>query len=219
VSNSKNNVSGLMNQLSRANSSNLHFSEFIQPLISSTTSRTASGSIAASSLGLRSLSVGSSEKLQGIQFGRPSSNTTPTSSSSGSAWKSLLSQTASGGLASVLSGGLSSITGLGGLISDITSLFGGSSKAAPPPLALFSLPDSIQQTAYVSSKGTSVYSGDVVEQNTKSSGSSAIYTSSGVVSQTAQSAAAAPLNSAAIAQAVKSALLTSNTLGDVIAEL
>src|SRR5581483_733536 len=124
--------------------------------------RTASGSIAAASLGLRSLSAGSSEKLQSIQFGRPSSNTTPTSSSSGNAWKSVLSQTASGGLASVLSGGLSSIAGLGGLISDITSLFGGSSKAAPPPLALFSLPDSIQQTAYVRSKGTSLYSGDVV---------------------------------------------------------
>jgi hypothetical protein len=64
-----------------------------------------------------------------------------------------------------------------------------------------------------------VYSGDVVDQTGKSSNSSAIYTSGGLASQTAQSGTAAPLNSAAIALAVKSALLTSNTLGDVIAEL
>jgi hypothetical protein len=172
----------------------------------------------ASSFGLNSLSIGSTEKLPGIQFGKPSSNGSSSSTSDGSAWKGLLSQTASGGLSSLLSGGLSSIAGLGGLISDITNLFG-SSKAAPPPLVLFSLPDSVQQTAYVSSKGAGVYGGDAADPSVTTSSSSGIYTTGGIVNNGSQNATSLSTNSTVIAQAVKNALLTSNTLGDVIAEL
>ncbi|HZS55930.1 MAG TPA: hypothetical protein VFA65_16125 [Bryobacteraceae bacterium] len=161
----------------------------------------------------------STEKLRSIQFGKPSSNESSTESPSGSTWEGLVSQTASGGISSLLGGGLSSIAGLGGLISDITSLFG-SSKATPPPLTLFSLPDSVQQSASLSSKGVNVDVGGAAASNvTMSRGASGIYTSDGLINNDAQSAGSTSTNNAAIAQAVKSALLTSNTLGDVIAEL
>lgn len=220
MSNSDNELSSLINQLSRGSSANLSLSKFIQPLTASTpTGSTSSSSLNAAASGVKSLSVGSSEKLQSIQFGKPSNNSTSTASSGSNVLENLLSQAASGGLSSALSSGLSSIAGLGGLISSITNLFGGSSKAAPPPLVLFSLPDSIQQTAYVSSSGTTAYGGDSVEQSSKLGSGSAIYTTSGVVKNASQSAAPASTDSTSIAQAVKNALLTSNTLGDVIAEI
>lgn len=219
MSNSNNQLSSLMNQLSRSSSSELNLSKFIQSLVaSSSSSDSAMSSLSATSLGLKTLSEGSTEKLQSIQFGKPSSNNTSSTPSS-NLLTGLLSQTASGGLASALTGGLSSFAGLGGLISGIAGLFGGSSKAAPPPLALFSLPNSIQQTAYVGSNQTTVYAGDSVDQTVKSATTSAVYTTGGVVNNTGRSAPPATTDGSSIAQAVKNALLTSNSLSDVIAEI
>ena len=132
--------------------------------------------------------------------------------------QSLLSQASSGGLSSALSGGLGSIAGIGGLFADIRSLFGGS-KSTPPPLVLFSLPNSVQQTAYIGSSGASVYAGDAVEQSNQTSTGSGVYTSSTVVNNSGKNGVSSTTDSTAIAQAVKNALLSSNSLGDVIAEL
>ena len=216
MSSSENKTPNLLTQLTRSNSTNLDFSKFIEPLVLSSKSSSTASTISASSMGLKTLPIGSDEKLTSIQFGKPSNNST-SSSSGGSALTSLLSQTASGGVASVVGGGLSSIAGLGGLVSQISNLFG--SKSAPPPLVLFSLPNSVQQTAYVGSNGTSVYAGDSVAQSAKPTCGSGIYTSGGVGNNSNRVVTQAPADRAAIAQAVKSALLTSSTLGDVITEL
>lgn len=214
MSNSKDELSSLINQLTSSRSE-LDLSKFIQPLMAnSSSSSTATSSLSVASLGLKTLSEGSSEKLKSIQFGKPSNNNTSTTPSS-NLLTGMLSQAASGGFANALTGGLSSFAGLGGLISGISSLFGGSSKAAPPPLALFSLPDSIQQTAYVGSNQTT----DSMEQNTKPATTSAVYTTGGVVNNTGRSAPPATTDGSSVAQAVKNALLTSNSLSDVIAEI
>ena len=219
VSNTNTGLSALINQLSRNKVSvDLELSKYIQPLLLHTgTDSNSSASENVSSSGLKTLAEGSEAKVANIRFGTPSSNVTSTSSS-GSTWEGLLSSTLSGGLSSVLGGGLGSIAGLGGLISSITSLFGGSSNAAPPPLALFSLPDSIQQTSYVSSKSSSDVSASGRSSASAAKGS-AIYTSTGLTTNTTSSSASSRANNAGIAQAVKSALLSSSTLGDVIAEL
>lgn len=139
----------------------------------------------------------------GIKFGSPSSSKTATSQSGGSVWGSLLKQTASGGVSSVFSGGLGSIAGLGGLISGIASLFGGGGGSTLPPLVDFQLPASQTQTVYVSSNSGSTYQGSptLPAGNAGSSGQSFQY------------------QSAQIAQAVKTALLNSSSLNDVIAEI
>ncbi len=222
MSNSKNPLSVLIDQLVGPKSSALAFSRFVQPLIAanSSTSKSTSASEPLGSLGLKASSALFAPAVKSIGFGKPSSNTTPASSSTGSTWQGLLSQTASGGLASALTGGLSSIAGLGGLISDIGKLFGGgSSKPAPPPLTLFSLPTSIQQTAYLASNGAHVYAGDSADQPPKAGPTLPIYTTTGMANTAGHNPVSAATDSAAIAQAVKNALLTSNTLGDVIAEL
>lgn len=140
----------------------------------------------------------------GIKFGSPSSGRSSTSQSSGGEWGNLLKQTASGGVASVFSGGLGSIAGLGGLISGIASLFGGGGgNSALPPLVDFQLPVSQTQTVYVSSSGASTHEGSptLPTNNSGPTGSPFQY------------------QSTQIAQAVKNALLNSSSLNDVIAEI
>lgn len=138
----------------------------------------------------------------GINFGSPSSSKS-TSSQPSSVWSSVLKQTASGGISSALSGGLGSIAGLGGLISGIASLFGGAGSSTLPPLVDFQLPASQTQTVYVSSNGASTYQGSPTLPTSTSS-------------STAQSF---QYQSTQIAQAVKTALLNSSSLNDVIAEI
>ncbi len=149
----------------------------------------------------------------GIKFGSPSNNRT-TASQGTSEWANLLKQTASGGISSAFGGGLlNAIGGLGGLVSSIAGLFGGSKKAEAP-LTLFQLPNSQAQTVFVSSKTAGSAS-----LNTSSGGVSgssnalSSTTGQGVQSQTFQH------QSAEIAQAVKQALLNSSSLNDVIAEI
>lgn len=218
MSNTNTGLGALINQLSRKASIDLGPSKYIQPLLlSSGTGSNFATSQKTSSLGLKNLAEGSEEKVGSIKFGSPSSNVTSTSSS-GNTWEGLLSNTISGGLSSALGGGLGSIAGLGGLISSITSLFGGSSNAAPPPLALFTLPDSIQQTSYVRSKSSSDVSASAQSSASAAKGS-ALYTSTGLTANRTRSTVSESASNAGIAQAVKSALLNSSTLGDVIAEL
>jgi hypothetical protein len=111
------------------------------------------------------------------------------------------------------------MAGLGSLISGITSLFGGSSQTAPPPLNLFSLPNSIEESTYVASSAGRSYPGRANQDSNGNATSSAKYTSSVLEKNTQQSSTITPIDSTAIAQAVKNALLSSNTLADVILEL
>lgn len=157
---------------------------------------------------------------RGITFGTPSSSSTK-STSSGSEWSNLFKQATSSGVSSVFSGTFGSIGGLGSLISGLVGLFGSGGKSTPPPLVRFQLPDSQQQTVYVNTERNAVYQGSVVENTGASSSNSGIYASSGVTTNT-QSASNPQWiqdHSSQIAQAVKNAILNSNSLNDVIAEI
>jgi len=142
--------------------------------------------------GTKATSIGGINPSAGINFGRPSSTKTPTPTS-GTDWGKLLEQAASGGLASALGGsfGLGSIAGLGSIVSSIASLFAGEKKA-PSPLQEFQLPASQNLTISVGTNGASG-------------------TAAGTQSLQDQSMQ--------IAQAVKTALLHSSSLNDVIAEI
>lgn len=200
-----NNLSGLLKQLTSQKIDGQSLNRLLTATSMTTqmqagTERTVKPPKAADT---RTSSLGAKTEPTGIRFGSPSSNKTG-ASQSGSEWGKLLQQTASGGVASALNGGgLGSIAGLGGLISGIASLFGGGSKATLAPLVQFQLPNSQTQTVYVSSNGGSTYQGSptLPTSGLGSSGQPFQY-------QNAQ-----------IAQAVKTALLNSSSLNDVIAEI
>ncbi|HSU33367.1 MAG TPA: hypothetical protein VLJ11_19220 [Bryobacteraceae bacterium] len=191
-------------------------------------SATSSGSASpGAQRDLKSLSLLTKSSLTGIQFGSPSSSGTSSaaSSSNGSVWGSLLGQTTSGsGLAGLLSSGVASlgkIDPIGAVISGIASLFGGGGKATLPELNRFQLPTSQEQTIYVGSKGTTAYQGNSVQQAATTQPSGGTY---GVTGQ-AQSGPANTDpqwfldNSNHIAQAVRNAMLNSNSINDVVSEV
>jgi hypothetical protein len=146
-----------------------------------------------------------------IDFGRlPAEKTSSSKSSNG--WTDFLKHAASSGVSSALgsSFGFGSFGGIGSIISGIESLFGGHKKA-PPPLVRFQLPDSQSHTLYVDSGRTGAYGlrGD--------QGSS--LSTPGIYMQTSGTGGNWQDQSAQIAQAIKTALLNSSSLNDVIAEL
>jgi hypothetical protein len=201
---SKNNLFGLVNQLSRGKSGRSG-STIVSPLasIAKAESGTSTASVKLTRLaGTKAASLNTTAVASGLKFGSPSSSATSTSQSSGELSK-FLSQTASGGVSSALGGGLAGIGGIGSLISGLVNLFGGGSKSAPPPLVRFQLADSQSQTTYKSPA-----SGLSIQHATGGSG-----TTAGQANQPFQ------YQSAQIAQAVKQALLNSSSLSDVIAEI
>ncbi|MGI8960629.1 MAG: hypothetical protein ACR2IV_12850 [Bryobacteraceae bacterium] len=160
--------------------------------------------------------------LHSIQFGKPSQSSSKPSSSSGNEWTNLLKHTASGGIASALSGGLGSIGGIGSLITGIMHLFGGGGKKrTPPPLVEFHLPASQQQTLTVSSKGSSVHQGSVAEATSVRTPGFGIYGNASQLHTSGSSPSTQWIQeqSGQIAEAVKNALLNSSSLNDVIGEL
>ncbi|MGA8026578.1 MAG: hypothetical protein WB992_05490 [Bryobacteraceae bacterium] len=157
----------------------------------------------------KAVSIGGSVLAKSIKFGNPSSTRTA-ASQTGSALSNLLTQTASGGISSVLGGELSSIGGLGSLLSGILGLFGSGGKKTLPALVEFQLPASQDQTAYVNTNGNTNSQGGAV-------GAGGV--TAPVPSNSASSTQAPQLQSAQIAQAVKIALLNSSSLNDVIAEI
>ncbi len=189
-------------------------------LIHPAASESSEGSLAIGNSGdAKRSSIGGKRTPRAIQFGRPSQSGSKTPASSGSEWANLLKQTASGGIASAFTGGFGGIGGLGSLISGIFSLFGGGKKTLPP-LTEFQLPNSQQQSEYVSSKGASVYAGDAEVSGSPSSGEG-IYNNGAQLETSGTSTNTQWIQdqSGAIAQAVKTALLHSSTLNDVIAEI
>jgi hypothetical protein len=170
------------------------------------------------SLGDKTLSTRMKNATTGIRFGSPSNSRMPGSQSS-NPLTNLLEHAASGGIGGILSGGLSSFAGLGGLVSGIIHLFGGGSGNTLPPLVEFRLPDSQQQTVYVSSKGNATFQGTAVEQVSRVTTNSGIYRTSNEAGSAGGSLQALRYQSEPIAQAVKTALLNSSSLNDVIAEI
>jgi hypothetical protein len=135
-----------------------------------------------------------------INFGKPADKGT-TTTSSGTDWTGMLKQASSSGLSSLLGGGLAS-GGIGSIISGISSLFGGGTKT-PEPLKLFSLPDPQNYTVHLQ--------GSTPAQSSSSSGVH-------VHVQTMDSQSFMS-RSNDIARAVKTAMLNSHSINDVISEL
>jgi hypothetical protein len=224
VAKSRNRSSRLVHGLSRMNSGHnqvsrlLSHTDLLSQMQMGSDERTAS--IRDSHDTTRS--SGGNVALHGIQFGKPSQSGSKRSSSSGSEWTNLLKHTASGGIASALSGGLASIGGIGSLIGGIMHLFGGGSKKrTPPPLVEFRLPTSQEQTLTVSSKGSSVHQGNVTEIAGVSTPGAGIYKNTNELHTSGSSASTQWIQeqSGQIAEAVKNALLNSSSLNDVIGEL
>ncbi|HXE13039.1 MAG TPA: hypothetical protein VN633_13015 [Bryobacteraceae bacterium] len=139
----------------------------------------------------------------GLTFGKPSSSQAlnPTSSSSGFNLGNLGKELSSGnGLAGMLSSGLASFGGIGSLVSGISHLFGGGQKTLPA-LQLFQLPDAVNQTVHV---------------NSANGGAASPSINVHVQALDSQSFIA---RSNDIAKAVKSAMLNSHSLNDVVAEI
>ena len=139
-----------------------------------------------------------------INFGNPSDRKALVSSS-GRVWARAISEAevVSGGAASLFNTGSSAaFGGLGSLISGITSLFGGGEKKTPPALQLFQLPDAVNQTVHMQSGSSTGSSGSVVHVHVQ-----AIDTQSFLN------------RSNDIARAVKTAMLNSHSLNDVVSEL
>ena len=160
---------------------------------------------------LHKLSMGTTLAPKGIQFGSPSGAgvKSRTSSSTENQWTNLLKSAASGGVTSLLGGGFLE-SGIDSLLSGLTSLFdGGSTQKSETPLLRFALPDSQQDSMYINSEGLSSNSSNVAD--TQSARSTGIYGS--LQSQEMS------YKQSEIVKAVKSALLTSSTLNDIIAEI
>lgn len=148
--------------------------------------------------------------VSGIDFGRPSSLTRSVPRPSfGNTFEKLAGQAAAGGFANALGNnsgpGYLGGFGLSSLISGIAGLFGVGKKKQAPPLTLFQLPSSISQTFQVRHSAA-----DTQPQPTNSSFH--VHLSGFNSSSMAD-------HSNEIAKAVKTAILNSHSLNDVIAEL
>jgi hypothetical protein len=212
---SKNNLFGLVNQLSRGKSGQ-GGSKLGSPLAS--IAKAESGASTASVkltriVGTKAASLSAKAVATGLKFGSPSSSATSTSQTTGELSK-FLSQTASGGISSALGGGLAGFLGIGSLVSGLVSLFGGGGgKSTPPPLVKFQLPVSQDQATYATPASGSSNQRDAGGSGATTVGSGGAHTGSGQANQPFQ------YQSAQIAQAVKQALLNSSSLSDVIAEI
>jgi hypothetical protein len=214
VSKSKNNLTGLANLLSKGRSSlknglpSVAGPSTSSPDIKTTEKKLSSGS----SSSLRSKSLNAKAET-GIQFGKPSSSRTSTSASSD--LSSLLKTTESSGLSGLLSGGglLSGLTGLGGLGSLLSGLFGGGGSKTIPPLTMFALPQVSSETYSIGTRAGSSASGSSSTSASGSSGSTVGQQSSGIYS------ASSVAGNTRIVQAVRTAILSSSSLNDVINEI
>jgi hypothetical protein len=198
VSKSKNNLTGLLNQVSRSKSGRKSSS----PEINTTTKR-----LSASGAGdLRSLSSTARSPV-GMQFGK-AHHSSGTSSTAASDLTKLVNKTASSGLSSLLGGNgvLGGLFGLGTVGSLLGSLFGGKSSTAPAPPAGFALPQARTESFSRGVAGAKV-----------SNGTSGIYTST--VAHGTGTPAGNVVSQDQIAQAVRVALLNSSSLNDVINEI
>jgi hypothetical protein len=154
--------------------------------------------------------TGSERVPQTLNFGKLHTKAVGSATSSGAQWTNLLSA-ASGGVGSLLGGGLISSGGFG-FVGKLLSLFGGSKKVPTAPVA-FQSPISQQNSLNIISPGSQssislgVHSVDLSGNST------------GIYKQNSSLAADHYSQSAQVVQIVKQALLTSSSLNDVIAEI
>ena len=165
-----------------------------------TTSSSGIGGLRSNAfLGLRQQSVQQSVNIpKGIQFGQAPKKATEskTTTSSTVSWQKLASQAASGGATSLLGkSGLLGSVGLGTIISGLAGLFGKSKKSEPAPLPKFSLPDPVLQTVHMDTK-------QAVHEPVQ------VPSSQWIIDRSDD-----------IAKAVRSAMLNSHVLNDVVSEL
>ena len=153
--------------------------------------------------------------VQALNFG--SLHTKITGSGGGSNWGSLLSSAASGGISSVVGGGILS-SGAFGFVGKLLSLFGGSKStpAAPTPFVMpasqiVSLNIGSNSSTGSASSASSVSLGVTATPNAGSQ--------SGPVYQQSGSGPEQSANGTQVVQIVKQALLTSSSLNDVISEI
>jgi hypothetical protein len=143
----------------------------------------------------------------GINFGKPSNlNALNPSQDSGFNWSGLATQAATDGVESIFKsasgGGALASFGLSPIVSGIAGLFGVGQPKSLPALQLFDLPEAVNQTAHVQT-GSST-----------SSSSSAVH-----VHVQAMDSQSFMNRSNDIAKAVKTAMLNSHSLNDVVSEL
>lgn len=213
MSKSKNNLTGPGSLLNKGRSSlknglpSVSGPNKSSPDIKTTQTKLSSGSNSS----LRSQSLNAKVDT-GIQFGKPSSSRSSTSASSD--LSKLLKTTESSGLSSLFGGGglLGGLTGLGGLGSLLSGLFGGGSKSVPP-IPLFSLPQISQETYSIGTSGSiSANTSNPISARSSNATSSA-QQDPGIYSSPSMA------GNARIAQAVKTAILSSSSLNDVISEI
>lgn len=208
-----NNLSGLL----RGSSKLPPGTSLITGTSGGSSSRSSSRLPSATQDGLKTTSFMAKSSLLGISFGHAPGSALA-SSSSGSQWTSLLKQATSGnGLASAFTGSFGGLGGVSSLVSGIMSLFGGGKKT-PAALTAFELPSSQQRTVSIGSPASSSGATANLSANAQATG---IYGTPGQAQPVPSSVDSQWFldNSNNIAQAVKTAMLTSNSLNDVVSEV
>lgn len=220
MANSNDNLSRLLTGSSKIDGQSVSKLLATTNLVTGSTAGTTSNSSRAfapgTQNGLKSSSLAAKSSLTGIKFGN-APRSALTSSATGNQWTSLLKQAASGsGVASAFSGGLSGLGGIGSIVSGIMGLFGGN-KNSLPALTAFHLSDSQEHSASI---GAASYSGNTGQISSNAT--------AGGTNGSPGAAQSAPSNfdsqwfldnSNNIAQAVKNAMLNSNSLNDVVSEV
>lgn len=218
---SSNNLSGLLRSSNRINGQSVSKLLGATNLVAGSSGNSSSGSSSrlpsAGQGGLKTTSLGAKAPSLGINFGNAPSSALK-SNSSGSQWTDLLKQATSGnGLASAFTGGFGGLGGIGSLVSGIMNLFGGEKKN-PPALTPFQLPESQQRTATIGAQSSSTGVSLLMGSSAQATG---VYGTPGNVQNASASANSQWFidNSNNIAQAVKTAMLNSSSLNDVVSEV
>jgi len=215
---SKNNFSTVIKQLSRTSSGSAGKSI---DLVAGTGNLVPSGKLTLGGAEAeKSQSFSARTVSTGINFGKHSDSSTTSSSSVGQEMTNLLKQSVSGGVMGALSGsfGLSSFGGIGTIISSIASLFGGGPKTLPP-LVDFTLPNAQNLSVYVGGTSSTVRQGSVAQTGSLVQPGATPTYKTATVAEAPTAVASSQPQSAQIVQAVKTALLNSSSLNDVIAEI
>ena len=216
-----NNLSGLLRSSTKVNGQSVSKLLGATNLVAGSSGQSSSVSSSrlpsSSQGGLKASSSTAKTPSLGIMFGNAPSSALK-SNSSGSQWTDLLKQATSGnGLASAFTGGFGGLGGIGSLVSGVMNLFGGGKKN-PPALTPFQLPESQQRSASIGAQSSSTGVGLSMGSSAQATGvygtpSNVQNASPGVNSQWFID------NSNNIAQAVKTAMLNSSSLNDVVSEV
>ncbi|MDQ2776228.1 MAG: hypothetical protein M3Y57_15120 [Acidobacteriota bacterium] len=169
---------------------------------------------------MKSQSFGGITNAKETVFGKPSSSGASSSTQTrGNEFSSLLKQKTSSGIVGALEGslGFGGLSGIGSIISGIANLFG-SGKKTPPPLVEFQLPNSQNQTLYTGAHTSMLVQGSATQSPNTTQPGSGIYNST-EMNQNSSDAQWLQDQNGQIAHAVKTALLHSSSLADVIAEI